>query len=239
MAGILEDIRIVDMSDGIAGAVAAMLLAESGADVVLVEPPEGNPLRTQAGFRTWHRSKRSVLADLDEPEGRARLHSLLSSADVLIHQMPPSRAEAAGIDDESLARRHPHLIPCSVLGWPLNHPDADRPVDELLVMARLGICDEQLPMGRNGPDLHPVPARDLGGHLPGRVRHRRSPPRSATFRPGGTGAHQPGAGRARADGHALVEVRNPLRAPGPRDAQGRTGFAELTSSNARTASGST
>jgi crotonobetainyl-CoA:carnitine CoA-transferase CaiB-like acyl-CoA transferase len=151
MAGILRDVRIVDMSDGIAGSVAAMLLAESGADVVLVEPPKGNPLRGLSGFRTWHRSKRSVMVNLQDPNGRDRLESLLASADVLIHQMRPTRAQAIGIDDKTLAQRHQHLIACSILGWPINHPEADRPVDELLVMARLGVCDEQLPMGRDGP----------------------------------------------------------------------------------------
>jgi crotonobetainyl-CoA:carnitine CoA-transferase CaiB-like acyl-CoA transferase len=108
-------------------------------------------LRDRPGARTWHRSKRSVVADIDTAPGRPTLDALLGSADVVVHQLPPTRARAVGVDDASLAQRHPHLIACSILGWPANHPDADRPVDELLAMARLGICDEQLPMGRDGP----------------------------------------------------------------------------------------
>jgi len=151
MPGILEGIRIVDLSDGMAGSVAAMLLAESGADVVVVEPPGGSALRTLPGFRTWLRSKRSVVIDLSHEDGRRNLHGLLDSADVLIHQLPPTRASELGIDDKSLRSVHPDLIACSVLAWPVNHPDADLPVDELLAMARLGLCDAQLPMRRDGP----------------------------------------------------------------------------------------
>jgi crotonobetainyl-CoA:carnitine CoA-transferase CaiB-like acyl-CoA transferase len=151
LSGILDGTRIVDLSDGIAGSVSALLLAESGADVVVVEPPGGLALRSVPGFRTWLRSKRSVTADLDTDEGRQTLERLLASADVVIHQLPPSRAQELGVDDASIASRHPHLIACSVLSWPANHPDCDRPVDDLLAMARLGICDEQLPMRRDGP----------------------------------------------------------------------------------------
>ena len=151
MPGILEGIRIVDLSDGTAGSVAAMLLAESGADVVVVEPPGGSALRALPGFRTWLRSKRSVVVDLSQEDGRLSLHRLLDSADVLIHQLPPTRASELGLDDRSLQSAHPDLIACSVLAWPVNHADADLPVDELLAMARLGVCDEQLPMRREGP----------------------------------------------------------------------------------------
>src|SRR6202023_3322518 len=80
-----------------------------------------------------------------------RLESLLSGADVLIHELGPARASEVGLDDGSLARRHPHLIVSSVLGCPANHRDADRPADELLAMARLGICDEQRAVRREGP----------------------------------------------------------------------------------------
>jgi crotonobetainyl-CoA:carnitine CoA-transferase CaiB-like acyl-CoA transferase len=80
-----------------------------------------------------------------------KLRMLLANADVLIHELSPAKARAASLDDDSLADLNPRLIVCSVLAWPANHPDADRPVDELLAMARLGICDEQMPMTREGP----------------------------------------------------------------------------------------
>jgi crotonobetainyl-CoA:carnitine CoA-transferase CaiB-like acyl-CoA transferase len=149
--GILEGIRIIDMAGGIAGPVATMLLAEAGADVIKLDGPVPGPDRGLPGFRTWNRSKRSVSLDLASPAGREDFDRLLGSADVLVHDLGPARAALIGIDDEAAARRHPHLIVSSVLSWPANHPDADRPVDELLAMARLGICDEQMPMRREGP----------------------------------------------------------------------------------------
>jgi crotonobetainyl-CoA:carnitine CoA-transferase CaiB-like acyl-CoA transferase len=146
---ILSGIRVLDLSHGIAGRVAAMLLAESGADVVKVE--SAAQADDSPGRLTWDRSKRSVDLDVRTGDGLERLESLLAAADVLIHEFGPTRARELGLDDEALSTRFPRLVTCSVLGWPANHPDADRPVDELLAMARLGICDEQMPMTREGP----------------------------------------------------------------------------------------
>src|SRR4051795_7376046 len=149
-AGILDGVRIVDLSDGIAGPVATLVLAEAGADVVAVEPPEGAANRATTGFHTWMRSKRSVVLDLDQVDDRAALDRLLAAADVVVHNHGPTRARALGLDDQSLATRFPQLIVSSVLAWPANHDDADLPVDELLTMARLGVLDEQQGY-RDGP----------------------------------------------------------------------------------------
>src|SRR5262245_50825574 len=160
--GILRGIRVVDMAEGIAGSVAALLLAEAGADVVKIEPDAVPVPYGSAGRRTWNRSKRSVTLDLTTADGRQRLHQLLAASDVLIHELRPSQAALLGVDDPGLATRHPHLIASSVLAWPANHPDAERPVDELLAMARLGICDEQMPMSREGPVLVRFPLGSWG-----------------------------------------------------------------------------
>jgi crotonobetainyl-CoA:carnitine CoA-transferase CaiB-like acyl-CoA transferase len=148
--GILDGIRIVDLSDGIAGPVATLILAEAGADVVAVEPPGGAANRATNGFHTWMRSKRSVVLDLDRPDDRVTLDQLLAAADVVVHNHGPTRARELGLDDASLAARFPQLIVSSVLSWPVNHEDADLPVDELLTMARLGVLDEQQGY-RDGP----------------------------------------------------------------------------------------
>jgi len=149
--GILAGVRILDLAEGLAGSVAGLLLAECGADVVKVEAPGARGHRHPYGVRTWDRSKRSVVLDLDTVEGRGGLEPLLGASDVVIHEFGPSRATALGLDDAALGARHPRLIVSSVLAWPRNHPGADRPVDELLAMARLGVCDEQRAMRRPGP----------------------------------------------------------------------------------------
>ena len=91
-AGILAGIRIVDLSDGIAGPVSTLMLAEAGAYVVAVEPPSGLRIRRDAGFHTWLRSKRSVVLDVDQPDDRAALGDLLAAADVVVHNYGPTRA---------------------------------------------------------------------------------------------------------------------------------------------------
>lgn len=146
----LSGVRIVDVSRGIAGPTAAMVLAEAGADVVMVEPIGGSPDRDKPGFRTWARSKQSVELDVESANGRARLDALLAGADVLIHSYGPSKAKRLGLDDASLAARFPNLIASSVLAWPVNHPHADSPVDDLLTLARMGVLDEQKGL-RDGP----------------------------------------------------------------------------------------
>src|SRR5437763_14596678 len=152
---ILDGVRIVDLSDGIAGPVATLLLAESGADVVAVEPPGGAASRSLPGFRTWNRSKRSVVLDVDTPEGREALDRLLAAADVLVHNFGPARARNLALDDDALATAHPDVIACSVLSWPANHADADRPLDALLAAARLRVLD--------APDGYREGAVDLRG----------------------------------------------------------------------------
>jgi crotonobetainyl-CoA:carnitine CoA-transferase CaiB-like acyl-CoA transferase len=149
-AGILAGVRIVDVSDGIAGPVATLILAEAGADVVAVEPPGGAANRAATGFHTWMRSKRSMVLDLKHPDDRATLDRLLAAADVFVHNHGPTRARELGIDDDALAARFPHLIVSSVLSWPVSHVDADLPVNELLALARLGVLDEQQGY-RDGP----------------------------------------------------------------------------------------
>ena len=119
--------------------------------MVKVESTVPGVERRLPGFRTWNRSKRSVSLDLDSPGGRTNLDRLLAAADVFVHELSPQRAADRNLDDASVAHRHPRLIVSSVLSWPANHSDAELPVDELLALARLGICDEQAPVRRDGP----------------------------------------------------------------------------------------
>ncbi|NQZ98987.1 MAG: CoA transferase, partial [Myxococcales bacterium] len=136
---ILDGIRIVEMCTGIPGPVGALLLAEAGADVVKVEPPGGDAMRASPGFKTWNRSKRSVVLDLGNAGDRKSLDELLAGADVLMHGMRPGVASRHRLDDATLARQFPQLVVCSVLGYPVGHADADRPGHDILVQARMGL----------------------------------------------------------------------------------------------------
>ena len=218
-AGILDGIRIVDLSDGIAGPVSTLLLAEAGADVVAVEPPGGLRIRGEAGFHTWLRSKRSVVLDVDQPDDRARLDDLLAAADVVVHNYGPTRARELGLDDATLAARHPQLIVSSMLSWPANHAEADMPVDELLALARLGLLDEQQGY-RDGPIFLRCPIGSwCASHLGAIGILARLIARERTGR-AGSRAHEHRPGRARPDGDALAAGRAPVAVAGDRHAQG-------------------
>ncbi len=141
--GILSHIRILDLSRGLAGPLATRLLAEAGADVIKLEPPGGDPLRSQAAFASWNRSKRSIMVDLRAAEDRVLLEHLLAGADVLVHSLRPADARDLSLDDATLAARFPALIVCSISGYPIDHPDAERCGQDILVQARLGLMDEQ------------------------------------------------------------------------------------------------
>jgi crotonobetainyl-CoA:carnitine CoA-transferase CaiB-like acyl-CoA transferase len=134
----LEDLRIVEIGEGMAVQLAGLLLAELGADVLKIERPGGDPARGSATFANWNRGKRSLLLDLDTPDGGEALVRRLTDADVLLHQFTPTRARALGLDDATLARLNPRLVVCGITGSPVNHPDVERSDDELLVSARMG-----------------------------------------------------------------------------------------------------
>jgi len=97
--GVLAGIRVIELAEGLAGPLAGRLLAESGAEVIKVEPPEGDRARGAAGFATWNRSKRSVILDIKSKSGFEQLDSLLEDADVLIHSFTPAQAAGLGLDD--------------------------------------------------------------------------------------------------------------------------------------------
>ena len=91
--GILDGLRVIDLSWALSGAVATQLLAEAGADVIKIEPPSGDPGRPTAAFATWNRSKRSVVLNLASPLDRRALDELLAGADVLLHMLLPKHAK--------------------------------------------------------------------------------------------------------------------------------------------------
>lgn len=159
--GILHDIRVLECASGIAAPLAAMHLAEAGADVVKIEPPGGDPTRAQPGFAVWNRSKRSALLALDDAADAAAFDRLLASADVLIHDLPAARARARGWDAATLAARQPGLIVCGVPPYPVGHVDEDRVGNDTLVFARLGLMDEQRGH-RPGPIFLRMPFASFG-----------------------------------------------------------------------------
>jgi len=146
--GALAGIRVADFSRVLAGPYATMLLGDLGADVIKVEPPEGDETRrwgppfAEDGTATYYlavnRNKRSVVLDLRDPLDRARARRLAERADVMVENFRPGVAERFGLGFDDLAEANPGLVYCSLSGF--GHAGgADRPGYDFLVQAVGGL----------------------------------------------------------------------------------------------------
>jgi crotonobetainyl-CoA:carnitine CoA-transferase CaiB-like acyl-CoA transferase len=150
MAAALAGMTVLELADGLAGSLTGMYLADSGADVVKIEVPGGDGLRAEPGARVWNRGKRSVVLDLDTEGGRTALRRLARRADVLVASAVPGRLSDLGLDGESLHVDNDRLVHCSITGYGRHRSLRDRPADDALVQARLGMNCEQ-PCYRRDP----------------------------------------------------------------------------------------
>jgi crotonobetainyl-CoA:carnitine CoA-transferase CaiB-like acyl-CoA transferase len=160
--GALAGLRVIDLSRVLAGPLCAQMLADHGASVIKVEPPDGDEARRfgppldergeVAYFGALNRGKRSIAVDLSRPAGRAVLERLLAGADVLIENFLPGTMEKWGLGYEgTLAARHPRLIYCSVSGFGADGPLGGLPGYDAVLQAICGL------MSVNGtPDSGPL-----------------------------------------------------------------------------------
>jgi crotonobetainyl-CoA:carnitine CoA-transferase CaiB-like acyl-CoA transferase len=143
MTGALAGLRVLDLSWGISGPMATMLLADHGADVVKIEPPGGDPFRSTGrsalGYKTWQRGKRSAILDLKDPADLAVFKTLATHADVLVESFEPGVTSRLGIDYETLSALNPRLIYASLTAYGADSSLAERPGYDLLVAARTGL----------------------------------------------------------------------------------------------------
>src|SRR5262249_59664477 len=109
MPGALSGTRVMDFGQYIAGPLAAMMLADRGADVIRVDPPGGPRLESPANA-TWNLGKRSIVLDLAQDADRATARRLIESADVVIENFRPGVMERFALDAEALCAANPRLI---------------------------------------------------------------------------------------------------------------------------------
>jgi formyl-CoA transferase len=156
-AGPLDGLRVVDLTHHLGGPLATMALAQLGADVVKVEPPEGDGWRhvdDVAGesrvFHAVNRGKRGVVLDLHTDEGRAALHRLVADADVVVHSFAPGVAERIGAGADELTALNPRLVYCSLSAF---GPNGRRGTD-------VALQSESGLVTANGGRVMPVPPHD-------------------------------------------------------------------------------
>ncbi len=117
----LDGLRVIDLADE-KGELCGRILADFGADVIRVEPPEGALSRrlppfygdVSLYFAYRNFNKRGVTLDLSNEAGRERLHGLLAGADVLVESHAPADLAALGLEPAALLARHPHLVVTSI-----------------------------------------------------------------------------------------------------------------------------
>jgi crotonobetainyl-CoA:carnitine CoA-transferase CaiB-like acyl-CoA transferase len=138
----LAGLRILELTQVMAGPFCGQVLADMGADVVKVEPPEGDSTRESLGtaaFLAVNRNKRSLALDLKTAEHQAVLHRLVGETDVLLENYRPGVAARLGADWETLCELNPRLIYASVSGFGQTGPYAQRPGYDLIAQGLSGV----------------------------------------------------------------------------------------------------
>lgn len=148
--GPLSGVRVVDLTTVVVGPICTRTLADYGADVIKVEAPGGDLLRTMAeGSRTpgmsgkfinFNRNKRSIVLDLKNKDGHAALLRLIAKADVFVSNVRPEALARAGLDHASLARLNPKLIHCSILAFGRGGRYYNRPAYDPIVQSLSGVA---------------------------------------------------------------------------------------------------
>lgn len=141
--GVYDGVEVLDLTWGIAGPMAGMLLADQGARVTRIERPGGDPFYESPSWRVYNRGKRSVELDLTTDEGREAFYAMIDGADVVIESFTPGVTARLGIDSETLLARNPALVYCSVTAYGIDNEHSSRPGYEALVAARTGKQWEQ------------------------------------------------------------------------------------------------
>ena len=173
--GPLADLRVLDLSQVMAGPFCAMLLGDMGADVIKVEPPgAGDQTRRAMGFRlkgedspgflALNRNKRSMTLNLKSEEDRTAFYRLVETADVLVENYRPGVTARLGIDYPTLSPINPRLIYASISGFGQTGPWASRPGFDLIAQAMSGIVSATGSPG--GPPVKSdIPVGDLGAGM--------------------------------------------------------------------------
>ncbi|MEZ4318947.1 MAG: CoA transferase [Myxococcota bacterium] len=137
----MKGVRVLDLTLNLPGPYATWVLASTGADVVKIEPPKGDPARHMGHlFERLNRGKRSVVLDLRTPEGLASLHRLVAWADVLVEGFRPGVMERLGCGPAEAHALNPRLVYCRISAFGQEGPRRLEPGHDLNLQALTGLC---------------------------------------------------------------------------------------------------
>ncbi len=166
----LEGLRVIEYATYMAAPGAGSILSDWGADVIKIEPLKGDPIRNffktigtditeNPVFAFDNRGKKSISLDTATPEGQDILRRLAATADVFLTNVRPGGLSRSGLDYESLKAVNPKLVYCSLTGYGLTGPDADKPgFDVASFWSRAGLANLTIPKGGD-----PFPLRTAFG----------------------------------------------------------------------------
>lgn len=144
----LAGIRVIEVGHMLAGPYGGMLLADLGAEVIKVEPPEGDIARRisphtigphNAYFASLNRNKKSIVLDLASADDRAELHALVRGSHALLTNLRPSAIRKLGLTYDALSAVNPRIVCVALTGYGLEGPFADRPAYDYVIQALTGV----------------------------------------------------------------------------------------------------
>ena len=164
MSMTLDGIRVIELTEALAGPYCAMLLGDLGADVIKVERNAGGDQSRGWGppfvgtesayYLATNRNKRSITLDYNYPLGSEILQRLLASADVFLCNQPSLYSlRRRGLDPDTLRAKYPRLIYCTITGYGFSGPKAERPGYDIIAQAEAGVMSFT---GEPGGGIRPV-----------------------------------------------------------------------------------
>lgn len=157
----LDGIKVIEHATYMAAPGAGGILSDWGAEVIKIEPPKGDPIRNffstigtdfqdNPVFDFDNRGKKSIVLDTSTPEGQAVLRDLASDADVFLTNVRPGGLQRAGLDFANMIKLNPKLVYCTLTGYGLEGPDADKPgFDVASFWSRAGVGHLTVPKGQD------------------------------------------------------------------------------------------
>lgn len=166
----LEGIRVLDLSQFLPGPMLTQMMADQGAEIIKIEPPQGEPVRNvgyradgeSVWFRNTHRGKKSVVLNLKDPADRAAFLALAREADVVVEAFRPGVVDRLGVGYDAVREVNPGIVYASISAFGQTGPLAQTPAHDLAIEAMAGVVS--LNLGNDGkPTNPPLPAADMAG----------------------------------------------------------------------------
>ncbi|MEM9837766.1 MAG: CoA transferase [Pseudomonadota bacterium] len=174
----LKGLKVIDLSAFLPGPHMTMMMADHGADVIMIEPANGigEPVReigekTSDGVSVWFRNvargKRSLKLNLKDPDGQALLHALVQQADVFVEAFRPGVVARLGADYSTLSALNPGLVYCSISAFGQESGLKHKPAHDITVQAHAGLVDLNRGLDDGKPAMPNIPFADASASLMG------------------------------------------------------------------------